>query len=169
LTTSLGFVERLRINSTVSSPTSLLALTFKLRGRPTTKLGRSPESQKTTDRKECAYGQSLSNAGLDWILVQRRNGASTPALLYPAKRKAATGKKLAEAAPLGCHRRQRRSRQNAPAKTTCPENRMDIGSPPTMTARPKQRWSGRAAVLAVAAMFQLADAQNNAPDYPTPT
>jgi hypothetical protein len=37
-----------------------------------------------------------------------------------------------------------------------------------MPARLKQRWSGRVAVLAVAAMFQLADTQNNAPNRPTP-
>ena len=37
-----------------------------------------------------------------------------------------------------------------------------------MPARLKQRWSGRGAVLAVAAMFQLADTQNDAPNYPTP-
>jgi len=37
-----------------------------------------------------------------------------------------------------------------------------------MPARPKQQRLGRAAVLAVAAMFQLADTQNNAPNSPTP-
>jgi hypothetical protein len=39
-------------------------LTFKLRGWPPPDLAGAPKVKNPTGRKECAYGQSLSNAGL---------------------------------------------------------------------------------------------------------
>ena len=67
-------------------------LTFKLRGWPTAKLGRSPESSITAGRKENAYGQSLSNVGLGRRMGTQAEQRPTPAPLYTAKREAATDK-----------------------------------------------------------------------------
>ena len=41
--------------------------TFKLRGWPSQTLAGAPKVQKTAGRKESAYGQSRSNAGLDYL------------------------------------------------------------------------------------------------------
>jgi len=44
-------------------------LTFKLRGWPPRNYAGAPKVQKTAGRKENAYGQSLSNAGLAGFMV----------------------------------------------------------------------------------------------------
>lgn len=50
--------------SAANRPAALVTHNVPIEGLAATELGRSPESSKTTGRKECAYGLSLSNVGV---------------------------------------------------------------------------------------------------------
>ena len=154
-------------------------LTSKLRGWPTAKLGRSPESSITAGREENAYRPVPLECHVRAGNRDTGETATQPQRHFtPRNAKPPRTKKPAEAAPLACQ-----CWRCHPAKTavvargcgaTLPGKREATTNkkPAEATALARhhrrarraktERWPRRAAVLAVAGMFPVGENPNDA-------
>jgi hypothetical protein len=99
-----------------------ICLTFKLRGWPTAKRDRSPESSITTGRKENAYRPVPLECRVRTDFVTPMKLRPNPSATLPRKAKSRQRQKTAEAAPL---------EQNVRSETLC----MTQSNPKSFTKR----------------------------------